>query len=311
MGGGSTKQQNNADEKALTNSIEHEELIISQLIHDFHINRRIAQLAFDECSKTRLAMPLLEDMLLWIQTNNKRQWLPSSTTPSATPPSSATAAALEPSTTTTTTNPSPPVTIRQFQSKETISELLTNSTGRTFIPLRTNGNGNCLFNAVVLCLRHCRNPSLIHSFQTTFFAPSIHAENIYEDEATAGLQVRLNLADQIDQEWTRSGISSADHPSMSPSGRARAKVVDQPMINAQIDRLRSIKLSESSGQISAAWGDASEDLMSLCKTMRNREHQLKFQVYVGTATQVKSITGTWLDIHDDNKGGQTTKQPHD
>jgi len=146
----------------------------------------------------------------------------------------------------------------------------------------------------------------------------------------------------LDQDFTKSGISSADHPDMSDSGKIQAKKSDGPMIEAQLDRLRSVDINIDSGKTQAAWvsiqsdavvaiiivrivfihsflfyclllkhsfptnpnkitncfklilsiynlqGDASDDLMSLCKVYNGA---LIFRVYVGTVTSVPSITG--------------------
>ena len=75
----------------------------------------------------------------------------------------------------------------------------------------------------------------------------------------------------MDQDFTKSGISSADHPDMSDSGKIQAKKSDGPMIEAQLDRLRSVDINIDSGKTQAAWGDASDDLMSLCKVYNVRK----------------------------------------
>ena len=128
-------------------------------------------------------------------------------------------------------------------------------------------------------------------FYYNFTTTAIQSKHIYEDEIQAGLQLRLNLADQLDQDFTKSGISSADHPDMSDSGKIQAKKSDGPMIEAQLDRLRSVDINIDSGKTQAAWGDASDDLMSLCKVYNGA---LIFRVYVGTVTSVPSITGKYL-----------------
>ena len=96
-------------------------------------------------------------------------------------------------------------------------------------------------------------------FYYNFTTTAIQSKHIYEDEIQAGLQLRLNLADQLDQDWTKSGISSADHPNMSDSGKIQAKKSDGPMIEAQLDRLRSVDINIDSGKTQAAWVSIQSD----------------------------------------------------
>ncbi len=187
---------------------------------------------------------------------------------------------------------------RRFKGKEEIAEELAQSTSRSFEPIRTNGNGNCLFNAVVLCLRHCADPKLLEAFHKAFFAePFEFAEHVFSDEAQAGMEVRMRMASLIDEQsggdWKKSGKSSADHPLMSEEGRAKSYESDGPMVADQVKRLRDVERTQSgSGIANAAWGDASDDLSTLVKLCP----RLRFKVYVGTETNVASVSGTWLHI---------------
>jgi CRP-like cAMP-binding protein len=186
----------------------------------------------------------------------------------------------------------------RFKGKEEIAEELSQSTARTFVPIRTNGNGNCLFNAVILCLRHCADPTLLTAFHETFFTkPFEFAEHVFSDEASAGMEVRIRMASLIDEQsggsWMKSGISSADHPLMSVEGREKAYVSDGPMVAEQVKRLRDVERTRNgTGIANAAWGDASDDLSTLVKLCP----RLRFKVFVGTETEVASVSGTWLHI---------------
>ena len=298
MGSGSSSHRR-ADEEALRRALQQETDVLNKLVDVFHVDSEYAQKAIKETSALRLFAPTVEDCLKWIESNpSKVAWKPLS----ATGNSMASLAAVN--------IPLTKPKAMTFCSKEQVSEMLSKDLNQEYVPLRTNGNGNCLFNAVILCLRYCGSPAIIQQFQEQFFNPAIQARHIFEDEVKAGLQLRLNLADRLDQDWTKSGISSADHPEMSEAGKIRAKITDGPMVEAQLDRLRSIDINQKSGQLSAAWGDASDDLMSLCKIFGTTD--LRFKVYVGTATAVPTMTGTWLNIFHENgslcTGGSTAAQ---
>ena len=286
MGSSPSSISSHSDLAAFKHIAQQEVNVLNQLVDIHQISRSHALASIRAIRDIQIGNLTTEQCLRWIELNpeeyehqnhshTRRQ---PTTTPISRSPSSA------------------------FRSKESIASDLSQQFNKTFVPLRTNGNGNCLFNALVLCLRHCRSTELIHQFHSLFFAPVLQARNIYEDEIKAGLQVRLTTADLLSQDWTQSGIAS-DPTLMSKEGRQRNATNDKPMVDAQIDRLRCIDLN-AVGVISCAWGDATDDLMSLCKIMTNAtatQHNdsipvLKIKVYVGTLTPVSSITGTWLDI---------------
>ena len=279
MGSGTSKISSD-DTQALQLILQQETSILNQLVDNHQIRRPHAIAAIEAIKKISLFTLTTDECLKWIQAN------PDSIQFARQRTSNATFSSEQIQKKTKTRQPSHTV----FRSKETIAESLSNTSKVLYVPLRTAGNGNGLFVAVCLALRHCQSPAIQSHFQTVFFNPPIQAHHLFDDDIQAGLQIRLACADRLDQE------------------RGPLDVLEQSILNVQTDRLRSIDMQDA-GSIRAAFSDASEDLLSICKMIPG----LKFRIYVGTETDVvPSIAGTWLDIqHNSNDDDHDDHDDHD
>ena len=185
MGSGSSSAKR-ADEEAIKLVMRRETEVLNKLVDVFHVDSEHAQNAIKSCSEIRLSTPTLEDCLRWIEVNpspnsDRFTWSSNATSQMRVTPTSITSRIVEHNKSNTfIQNKTKKKTQKQFISKEQVAEQLSTELNCTFVPLRTNGNGNCLFNAVVLCLRHCRSSTLISNIHTTFFHPGKYSKATQE-----------------------------------------------------------------------------------------------------------------------------------